>query len=65
MNAFVCGNIDEVKGLGTILLNAAETAEYCIIGDGEGTGVNIKYKDGFIEISYKPIETIGKWKSKD
>lgn len=65
MNAFVCGNIEEVKGLGTILLNAAETAEYGIIGDKEGTDIKIKYNDGRIEISYEPIETIDKWKSED
>ena len=65
MNAFVSGNIEEVKGLGTMLLNAAETAEYGIIGDKEGTDIKIKYQDGFIEIRYKPIETIDKWKSED
>lgn len=65
MNAFVSGNIEEVKGLGTMLLNAAETAEFCIVGGKEGSDVDIKYKDGRIEINYEPIATIDKWKSED
>ena len=56
MNAFVAGNVNEVRALGNNLLNAAKAVEESI----DGSNVEIKYKDGEIIISYKPIiEAIG------
>ena len=51
MNAFVAGNVNEVRALGNNLLNAAKAVEESI----DGSNVEIKYKDGEIIISYKPI----------
>ena len=51
MNAFVAGNVNEVRTLGNHLLNAAKAVDESI----DGSGVKIQYKDGEIIISYKPI----------
>lgn len=56
MNAFVAGNVNEVRALANNLLNAAKAVDESI----DGSNVEIKYKDGEIIISYKPIiEAIG------
>lgn len=51
MNAFVAGKVDEVKTLGTILLDAADAVDQSI----RGNNVEIQYKDGHVIISYEPI----------
>ncbi len=51
MNAFVAGNVNEVKELALALLGATKTVNESI----EGSNVEIKYKDGEIIISYKPV----------
>ena len=61
MNAFVAGDVNEVKDLASALLDATKAVDESI----NGSDVEIMYKDGKITISYKPIETIGKLKSED
>lgn len=51
MNAFVAGNVNEVKKLGTILIEAVNAADQSI----EGRDVENQYKDGKVSITYKPI----------
>lgn len=53
MNAFVAGKVNEVKQLGTILVEAANAVDQSI----EGSDVEIQYKDGKVSITYKPIMT--------
>lgn len=48
MNAFVAGNVDEVRTLATTLLKAVDVAS----SDLDESKVEIKYKDGDIIISY-------------
>jgi hypothetical protein len=48
MNAFVAGNVDEVRTLATNLLKAVEVAT----SDLDDSKTEIKYKDGDIIISY-------------
>lgn len=56
MNAFVAGNVNEVKRLALALLGATNTVNESI----DGSDVEIKYKDGEIIISYKPTSnTVG------
>lgn len=49
MNAFVAGNVDEVRTLATNLLKAADVVAADLEG---GSETEIKYKDGEIIISY-------------
>lgn len=49
MNAFVAGNIDEVRTLATNLLKAADVVAADLEG---GSETEIRYKDGEIIISY-------------
>ncbi len=51
MNAFVAGKVNEVKKLGTILVEAANAVDHSI----EGSDVEIQYKDGKVSITYVPI----------
>lgn len=51
MNAFVAGRVNEVKKLGTILVEAANAVDKSI----EGSDIEIQYKDGKVSITYVPI----------
>ena len=57
MNAFVCGDVKDVRNLANALLNAADTVEYVIYGEGDGTDARIEYNSaGKIVITYKPTD---------
>jgi hypothetical protein len=49
MNAFVAGNVDEVRTLATNLLKAADVVAEDLEG---GSETEIKYQDGKMIISY-------------
>lgn len=51
---YVSGSVEDIRKVGNDLLNAADTAEFVIMADGDGTDVEIQYKDKKITISYKP-----------
>lgn len=58
MNAFVAGNVNEVRDLGMALLHATCVAK-AIEGKSlnrSGSSIDVTYKDGEIIISYKPVK---------
>lgn len=57
MSAYVSGDVKDVRNLANALLNAAETVEYVVYAEGDGTDARIEYNSaGKIVISYKPTD---------
>ena len=54
LNVFVAGTYQEIKVVAQALMDACETAKHCIEADGEGKDIKVYFKDGRIEITYKP-----------
>lgn len=57
MSAYVAGDVKNVRNLANALLNAADTVEYVVYAEGDGTDARIEYNSaGKIVISYKPTD---------